>query len=152
MANEDVMALDERVAKLEKTMAKGFFDQGRRMDRLEDRMAALDSKFDVVSESVRSDVKAVLEAQNQRQRVIKFRGTFIEHGAQLVVGQEWSIRLKRIRSPQRLQRGLWLPFFWSQHPGFQRVVNQLPRVSAHDFNRVVVTRARDPSSSSGLQT
>ena len=62
MANDDVMALDDRVAKLENTMAKGFFDQGQRMDRLEDRMAALDSKFDVVSESIRGDVKAVLEA------------------------------------------------------------------------------------------
>ena len=61
MANEDVMAVDERVAKLEKTMAEGFFGQGRRMDRLEDRMSALDSKFDVVAESIRGDVKTIRE-------------------------------------------------------------------------------------------
>jgi hypothetical protein len=59
MANEEVMAVDERVAKLEATTARGFFDQGRRMDRLEDRIAALDSKFDVVSESIRGDVTTI---------------------------------------------------------------------------------------------
>jgi uncharacterized coiled-coil protein SlyX len=76
MANEDVMAVDERVANLEKTVAKGLLDvkehlaahTGRldehtgRFDRLEDRMAALDAKFDVVSESIRGDIKTVLEA------------------------------------------------------------------------------------------
>lgn len=69
MANEDVMAVDERVANLEKTVAKGFLDVKEhldahtgRFDRLEDRMAALDSKFDVVSESIRGDIKTVLEA------------------------------------------------------------------------------------------
>jgi len=76
MANDDVMAVDKRVARLESTMARGFFDHGRaiarladrvggvegRMGRLEDRMAALDSKFDVVAESLRGDIKAVLEA------------------------------------------------------------------------------------------
>ena len=76
MANEDVMAVDERVASLERTVAKGFLEvkehldahTGRldahtgRFDRLEDRMAALDSKFDVVSESIRGDLKTVLEA------------------------------------------------------------------------------------------
>ncbi len=61
MANEDVMAVDERVAKLETTMAQGFFDQGRRMDRLEDRISALDSKFDVVAESIRGDVTTIRE-------------------------------------------------------------------------------------------
>lgn len=62
MTESDVMAVDKRVAKLESTMARGFFDQGQRMGRLEDRMAALDSKFDVVSESIRGDLKTVLEA------------------------------------------------------------------------------------------
>ena len=69
MAKDDAMAVDNRVAKLESTVAKGFFDQGHatgllaeRMGRLEDRMAALDSKFDVVAESIRGDLKTVLEA------------------------------------------------------------------------------------------
>ena len=62
MAKDDAMAVDNRVAKLESTVAKGFFDQGQRMGRLEDRMAALDSKFDVVAESIRGDLKTVLEA------------------------------------------------------------------------------------------
>jgi hypothetical protein len=61
MAKDDVMAVDDRVAKLENTMAKGFFDQGQRMDRLEDRMTALDSKFDVVAESIRGDVTTIRE-------------------------------------------------------------------------------------------
>ena len=69
MANEDVMAVDERVASLERTVAKGFLEVKEhldahtgRLDRLEDRMASLDSKFDVVSESIRGDIKTVLEA------------------------------------------------------------------------------------------
>jgi hypothetical protein len=61
MANEDVMAVDERVARLEVTMAKGFLEQGQRLDRLEDRMATLDAKFDVVSESIRGDVTTIRE-------------------------------------------------------------------------------------------
>ena len=61
MANEDVMAVNERVEKLEVTMATGFLEQGRRLDRLDDRMAALDAKFDVVSESIRGDVTTIRE-------------------------------------------------------------------------------------------
>ena len=76
MAKDDAMAVDNRVGKRESTVAKGFFDQGQRMGRLEDRMgrfedrmgrledrmAALDSKFDVFTESIRGDLKTVLEA------------------------------------------------------------------------------------------
>lgn len=61
MPKDDVMAVDDRVAKLENTMARGFFDQGQRMDRLEDRMTALNSKFDVVAESIRGDVTTIRE-------------------------------------------------------------------------------------------
>ena len=68
MANEDVMAVDERVASLERTVAKGFLEVKEhldahtgRLDRLEDRMAALDSKFDVVAESIRGDVTTIRE-------------------------------------------------------------------------------------------
>jgi len=83
MANDHVMTLDKQLAALEITVAKGFQEQRQRLDnidgkldnvdgrlnehtgrfdRLEDRMAALDSKFDVVSESIRGDIKTVLEA------------------------------------------------------------------------------------------
>lgn len=55
-------------------------------------------------------VDEILEAQHQRQRVVEFRGALVQHGAQLVVGEEWAIRLERIHPPQRLQRGLRLPF------------------------------------------
>jgi len=61
MAKDDVMAVDDRVANLENTMAKGFFEQGRRLDRLEDRMSAIDSKFDVIAESIRGDVTTIRE-------------------------------------------------------------------------------------------
>lgn len=64
MAEDCAMALDDRVAKLENTMAKGFFDQGQRMDRLEDRISALDSKLDVVSESIRGEVTTLAEVMH----------------------------------------------------------------------------------------
>ena len=69
MATDDVMAVDKRLAQLEQTVAKGFFDQsGRmntfasRMDRLEDRIGAVESKLDIVAESIRGDLKTVLDA------------------------------------------------------------------------------------------
>jgi len=76
MPNDDVMAVNERLARLEKTVAEGFFEQrqsfeshdGRfvsleaRMARLEDRIVAIDSKLDIFSEAIRGDLKTVLEA------------------------------------------------------------------------------------------
>ena len=83
MANDDVMAVDERLARLEITVANGFLENGTRMgglegrmgglearmgglegrmDRLEDRMSALESKVDVFADSIRADIKTVLEA------------------------------------------------------------------------------------------
>ncbi len=73
--NEDVMAVDKRLARLEETVAKEFFAQkGRfdtiddqlrthtgRFDCLEDRMLALESKVDVGGESIRGDIRAVLD-------------------------------------------------------------------------------------------
>ncbi len=77
MASEDEsMAVDKRRASLEETVAKGFHEQGQRLDRLdgrvdrldsrmgrlEDRMFALESKVDVGFETVRGEIKTVLEA------------------------------------------------------------------------------------------
>ena len=61
MATDDVMAVDQRLAQLEKTVAQGFFDQSRRMERLEDRVSALDSKLDVFTEAIRGDIKTIIE-------------------------------------------------------------------------------------------
>ena len=62
MPNEDVMAVDERLSKLEKTVAEGFYATGQRFTRLEDRMSALENKMDVVAESLRGDIRTVLDA------------------------------------------------------------------------------------------
>ena len=62
MANNDVMAVDERLSRLETTVATGFHEQGQRTDRLEDRMFALESKMDVFGDAIRADIKTVLEA------------------------------------------------------------------------------------------
>ena len=69
MPNDDVMAVDERLSKLEKTVAEGFYATGQRFTRLdgringlEDRMSALENKLDVVAESLRGDIRTVLDA------------------------------------------------------------------------------------------
>jgi hypothetical protein len=62
MANEDVMAVDERLLRLETTVATGFHQHGQRIDRVEDRMFALENKLDVVADAIRADLKTVLEA------------------------------------------------------------------------------------------
>ena len=68
MTDDDIMAVDERLSRLEATVATGFFEQGQRidgiedrMDRLEDRMSSLESKLDVVADSIRADLKTLLE-------------------------------------------------------------------------------------------
>ncbi len=69
MATDDVMQVDERLTRLETTVANGFFESGQRtgrlegrMDRLEDRMSSLESKIDVFADGIRADLKTVLEA------------------------------------------------------------------------------------------
>ena len=69
MATDDVMQVDERLSRLETTVANGFFENGRRigrvearMDRLDDRMSALASKIDIFADGIRGDLKTVLEA------------------------------------------------------------------------------------------
>lgn len=42
---DDVMAVDERLSRLEVTVAKGFAELGDRMDRLEGRMSGLDGRM-----------------------------------------------------------------------------------------------------------
>ena len=90
MTTDDVMAVDERLSKLEKTVAEGFFGQGQqiggligRMDRFDDRMSALDSKFDIVIESLRGDMKTVLEAitANTEEMRRQFDAVRKEHAA-----------------------------------------------------------------------
>lgn len=72
---DDIMAVDERLARLEVTVAKGFAELGGRMgglegrmgglegrmSRLEDRLDALNSKLDVVSESLGDKMQLVIE-------------------------------------------------------------------------------------------
>jgi archaellum component FlaC len=62
MAIDDIMAVDERLSRLETTVAVGFHEQGQRIDRVEDRMFAVENKLDVVADSIRADLKTVLEA------------------------------------------------------------------------------------------
>ena len=62
MAQDEITAVDERLSRLETTVATGFHEQGQRIDRLEDRMFALVNKMDVVADSIRADLKTVLEA------------------------------------------------------------------------------------------
>ena len=90
---DDVMAVDERLARLEVTVANGFSDLGRRMDRLEvrmdrlemrmdrlevrmdrleDRVNALNSKLDVTAESLEGKMGLLMErmdAHAQEMRV-----------------------------------------------------------------------------------
>jgi predicted nucleic acid-binding Zn-ribbon protein len=68
MAEDEVMKVDTRLARLEETVANGFFADHRhfdrldgRMSRLEDRMSAIESKLDVVSEAIRADIKTILD-------------------------------------------------------------------------------------------
>lgn len=75
MTESEAVKLDERIGKLEETVAKGFFEQGRRLKKLEDRMGglegrvgglekrmdALSEKFDVLADTVLDATKTVLE-------------------------------------------------------------------------------------------
>lgn len=75
------MTLDKQLTNLEVTVAKGFHEQRqrldkmdgrldehtRRFDRLEERISVLDSKLDVVSESIRGDVTTIRELSAQRR-------------------------------------------------------------------------------------
>lgn len=58
---DDIMAVDERVTKLEVTVAKGFQELGGRMDRLENRMDAFNEKLDVAVETLDGKMNLVLE-------------------------------------------------------------------------------------------
>ena len=69
---DDVMALDERLARLEVTVAAGFAELGGRMGRLEDRTDALNAKLDVSVETLDAKLQLVLErldAHNREMRV-----------------------------------------------------------------------------------
>jgi len=72
---DDVMALDERLARLEVTVANGFSEQSGRItsleqkvDTLEQKFDALNSKLDVVSESLEDKIQLVLERLDSRTK------------------------------------------------------------------------------------
>jgi uncharacterized coiled-coil protein SlyX len=58
---DDIMAVDERVARLEVTVAQGFSEQNRRIATVEEKIDALNAKLDVVSESLEDKIDLVLD-------------------------------------------------------------------------------------------
>jgi len=68
---DDVMALDERLARLEMTVAAGFAELGGRMDRLEDRTDALNAKLDVSVETLDAKLQLVLERLDAHTREMR---------------------------------------------------------------------------------
>lgn len=59
---DTVEKVAERLASLEKTTAEGFFKNSEPFKAMDLRLTALDNKIDVSVESLRSDIKTVLEA------------------------------------------------------------------------------------------
>ena len=55
------MELDDRIGRLEETVAKEFFALNGRMGRLEDRMDAMGHKFEVAVETLEGKIQTVLE-------------------------------------------------------------------------------------------
>ena len=74
------MAVDERVAKLEVTVAKGFQKLGDRMSRLEDRMDAFNEKLDVTVESLEGKMDLLLEHMNLHIAEMRATTTAITRG------------------------------------------------------------------------
>jgi hypothetical protein len=58
---DTVEKVAERLARLETTVAEGFRDNGLRFQGIEARLDALDNKIDVSVESLRGDIKTVIE-------------------------------------------------------------------------------------------
>ena len=93
----DVMAVDERLSRLEVTVAKGFAEllgraghaDGRmdaldqRMGRLESRLTAMNSKLDIVVESIESKMQLVIERLDATTREMRMttRAMQLEHRA-----------------------------------------------------------------------
>ena len=68
---DDVMALDERLARLELTVAAGFKELGDRMGRLEDLTDALNVKLDVSVETLDAKLQLVLERIDAHIREVR---------------------------------------------------------------------------------
>ena len=68
---DDVMALDERLARLEMTVAAGFKELGDRMGRLEDLTDALNVKLDVSVETLDAKLQLVLERIDAHTREMR---------------------------------------------------------------------------------
>jgi hypothetical protein len=60
--SDDVEKVAGRLAKLEVTVAEGFHDTASKLHQAELRDFALSQKIDVQTESLRADIKAVLDA------------------------------------------------------------------------------------------
>ena len=58
-------------------------------------------------------VDEIFEAQHQRQRVVEFRRSFVQHRAELVVGQERPIGDERVVQPSACSVVFGLPFGWT---------------------------------------
>ena len=61
---DTVEQVAERLARLEKTVAEGFHANSTRFRGLETRLEALDNKIEVSVESLRGDIKTVIEVVN----------------------------------------------------------------------------------------
>ena len=68
---DDIMAVDERVTKLEVTVVEGFHELGGRMDRLDDRMDAFNEKLCLVLERLdllSAEIRATTTAMARESR------------------------------------------------------------------------------------
>jgi hypothetical protein len=68
---DDIMAVDERLARLEVTVAAGFAELGGRIGRLEDLTDALNVKLDVSVETLDAKLQLVLERMDAHIREMR---------------------------------------------------------------------------------
>lgn len=123
MTESEAVKLDERIGRLEQTVALGFFEQGReisglkgqidglegRMDRLEVRMTALEEKFDILADTVLDATKTILERIDGMSQQMERSTKAIRrrHGADRrltrLVLADHNIRLKQLESGRQAQ-------------------------------------------------
>ncbi len=118
----DVMAVDERLSRLEVTVAKGFAElNGRadradgRMDRLESRLNAMNSKLDIVVESIESKMQLVIERLDATTREMRMttRAMQLEHRADrrlmYAILKDHGVRIRALEKIVRAPRLLRAP-------------------------------------------